>query len=120
MKNKTLIAAMLIMAACFMATNTFAQGKTDTTAGMQCCNNKMKDCCMMKDGKMVQMKGGKMMPMDKDMTMKNGAKCTTTGDCIMKDGKKMKMKNGDCMDMDGNVGTCPMNCDGKKHHHKKK
>ncbi len=68
----------------------------------------MKECCMMKDGKMMVMKGGKTMPMQKDMVMKNGTKCTTNGECIMKDGKKMMMKDGDCMEMSGKMCTDKM------------
>lgn len=97
--NITIVASMLFFVACIASTTSFAQTKE---------MSKMKDCCMMKDGKMMQMKGGKMMDMKKDMTMKNGTLCMTTGDCTMKDGTKMKMQNGDCMDMDGKMDKCEM------------
>ena len=79
-----------------------ANAQTSKKSGM------MKDCCMMKDGKMMVMKNGKTMPMEKDMVMKNGTKCTTNGECIMKDGKKMMMKDGDCMEMSGKMCTDKM------------
>jgi hypothetical protein len=113
-KNKitTVFASLLIMALSFTVSNTYAQSKCDST--------KMKDCYMMtKGGKMMCMKDGKTMSMDKDMTMKNGAKCMTNGECTMKDGKKMKMKAGDCMDMDGTMGTCATMCKEKKTEKKK-
>lgn len=91
----TIFTSLLMMMLSFPA---MAQTKSDST--------QMKDCCMMKDGKMCYVKNGKTMPMDKDMTMKNGAKCMANGECIMKDGKKMKMKNGECMDMDGKMNKC--------------
>ena len=93
-------ASMLVLVLCFTASNSFAQTKTKPAM--------MKDCCMMKDGKMMVMKNGKTMPMEKDMTMKNGTKCMTTGECTMKDGKKMMMKEGDCMEMSGKMGKCSM------------
>jgi hypothetical protein len=96
----TVFASMLMLVTCFTASNSFAQ--TKTTSAM------MKDCCMKKDGKMMVMKDGKTMPMEKDMTMKNGTKCMTTGKCTMKDGKKMMMKEGDCMEMSGKMGKCSM------------
>ena len=65
----------------------------------------MKDCCMMKNGKMMVMKDGNTMPMDKDMTMKNGTKCTTTGECVMKNGRTINMKEGECMDMNGKLSN---------------
>ncbi len=95
-----MFASMLMIVMCFSITNTFAQTIKDSTM--------MKDCCMMKDGKMMCMKDGKTMPMEKDMTMKNGTKCMTTGECIMKDGKKMQMKEGQCMDMNGKMDKCSM------------
>ncbi len=110
----TVFAAMLMLAIC-PASNSFAQSKTKHAM--------MKDCCMMKDGKMMVMKHGETMPMDKDMTMKNGTKCMTTGECMMKDGTKMMMKDGDCMEMSGKMCTdkmkemsaamysCPMHSD---------
>ena len=101
MKTKKIIStvfASLLMMVLSITVN--AQSKTDSL--------KMKDCCMMKDGKMCCVKDGKTMPMDKDMTMKNGAKCMVNGECIMKDGKKMKMKEGECMDMNGKMGKCDM------------
>jgi hypothetical protein len=104
MKTKKMItamfASMLMLAACFTTISSFAQTKTKPAM--------MKDCCLMKDGKMMCMKDGKMMPMEKDMTMKNGTKCTTNGECMMKDGKKMKMKEGECMDMNGKMDKCAM------------
>ncbi len=108
MKNKKTIVAMLMLAVCLTAGNSFAQTKTESKS---CCM--MKDCCVMKDGKMMMMKDGKMMPMDKDMTMKNGTKCMTNGECVMKNGKKMKMKEGQCMDMDGKMEKCDMGKDAK-------
>ncbi len=96
----TVFASMLMLVLCFTASNSFAQTKTKPAM--------MNDCCMMKDGKMMVMKDGKTMPMEKDMTMKNGTKCMTTGECTMKDGKKMMMKEGDCMEMSGKMGKCSM------------
>lgn len=96
----TVFASLLMLAICLTASNSFAQTKTKATM--------MKDCCMMKGGKMMVMKDGKTMPMEKDMTMKNGTKCMTTGECTMKDGKKMMMKEGDCMEMSGKMGKCSM------------
>ena len=93
-------ASMLILILCLTTSNSFAQTKTKSAM--------MKDCCMMKDGKMMVMKDGKTMPMEKDMTMKNGTKCMTTGECTMKNGKKMMMKEGDCMEMSGKMGKCSM------------
>ena len=93
-------ASMLILILCLTTSNSFAQTKTKSAM--------MKDCCMMKDGKMMVMKDGKTMPMEKDMTMKNGTKCMTTGECTMKDGKKMMMKEGDCMEMSGKMCTDKM------------
>ena len=95
-----IFASLLMLVACFTASSSYAQTKTDSAM--------MKDHCMMKDGKMMVMKDGKTMPMEKDMTMKNGTKCMTTGECIMKDGKKMMMKEGDCMEMSGKMGKCSM------------
>ncbi len=99
MKIKNIIplvfASMLMLVMSFTTSNSFAQSKTKSAM--------MKDCCMMMDGKMMVMKNGKTMPMEKDMTMKNGTKCMTTGECIMKDGKKMTMKEGDCMQMSGKM-----------------
>jgi hypothetical protein len=91
----TVFASMLMLVLCFTASNSFAQTKSKPAM--------MKDCCMMKDGKMMVMKNGKTMPMEKNMTMKNGTKCMTTGECTMKDGKKMMMKEGDCMEMSGKM-----------------
>jgi hypothetical protein len=96
----TVFASMLMLAICITASNSFAQTKTKQAM--------MKDCCMMKGGKMMVMKNGETMPMEKDMTMKNGTKCMTTGECTMKDGKKMMMKEGDCMEMSGKMGKCSM------------
>ena len=96
----TVFASMLMLVLCFTASNSFAQTKTKPAM--------MNDCCMMKDGKMMVMKDGKTMPMEKEMTMKNGTKCMTTGECTMKDGKKMMMKEGDCMEMSGKMGKCSM------------
>jgi hypothetical protein len=96
----TVFASMLVLVICFTASNSFAQTKTKSAM--------MKDCCLMKDGKMMVMKDGKTMPMEKDMTMKNGTKCMTTGKCTMKDGKMMRMKEGDCMEMSGKMGKCSM------------
>jgi hypothetical protein len=95
----TVFASILLLLIC-SASNSFAQTKTKQAM--------MKDCCMMKDGKMMVMKNGETMPMEKDMTMKNGTKCMTTGECTMKDGKKMMMKEGDCMEMSGKMGQCSM------------
>ena len=92
-----MVASLLMMALCFIATNSSAQSKE---------SKKMKDCCMMKDGKMMYCKDGKTMSMDKDMTMQNGTKCMTNGECVMKDGTKMKMKEGECMDMNGKIDKC--------------
>ncbi len=117
MKTKKIIAAMLMLAICFTAMNSFAQAKTDEPAKKSCCG--MKNCCMMKDGKMMQMKDGKMTPMEKDMTMKDGTKCMVNGKCVMKDGKKMKMKNGDCMDMNGKMDKCKIDKDSKGKSEKK-
>ena len=108
---------MLMLAMCIITGNSFAQTKSDTTAMKGCCM--MKDCCVMKDGKMMMMKDGKMMPMDKNMTMKNGTECTTSGECIMKNGKKMKMKEGQCMDMNGKMDKCTMGNESKCCNDKK-
>lgn len=102
----TLFASLLMVLVCLSTTNTFAQMKTN--------HSKMKDCCMMKDGKMMCMKAGKTMPMEKDMTMKNGTKCMTSGECIMKDGKKMQMKEGECIDMSGKMNQCSKMNNGMK------
>src|ERR1035437_9997208 len=101
-----MFASMLMLVLCFAASNASAQAKTKSATTKDCCMKK--DCCVMKDGKMMQMKDGKMMPMEKDMTMKNGTKCTTNGECVMKDGKKMMMKEGDCMDRKGKMDKCEM------------
>ena len=95
-KMVSLLAFFLLAA----SLNVSAQHKKSST--------KMMDCCMMKDGKMMMMKDGKTMPMGKDMVMKNGTTCMTTGECKMKDGKKMMMKEGDCMDMGGKMCTDKM------------
>ncbi|MEO6405901.1 MAG: DUF6799 domain-containing protein, partial [Ferruginibacter sp.] len=108
----TVFASMLMLALCLTTSNSFAQTKSKPAM--------MKDCCMMKDGKMMVMKDGKTMPMEKDMTMKNGTKCMTTGECTMKDGKKMRMKEGDCMEMSGKMGRCSMMKKGTKGHMMKK
>ena len=102
----TVFASMLMLTLCFTTGNSFAQTKTKSAM--------MKDCCMMKDGKMMVMKDGKTMPMEKDMTMKNGTKCMTTGECKMKNGKMMMMKEGDCMEMTGKMGKCSMMNKGMK------
>ena len=107
-----IFASLLMLVACFTASSSYAQTKNDSA--------KMKDCCMMKDGKMMVMKDGKTIPMEKDMTMKNGTKCTTTGECTMKDGKKMMMNEGDCMDMNGKMGKCSMMNKGMKSSTMKK
>jgi hypothetical protein len=101
-----LLASMFLLTVCFTASNAFAQTKYKHPHKI------LKDCCMMKDGKMMCMKAGKTMPMDKDLTMKNGTKCMTTGDCIMKDGKTMKMKEGECIDMSGKMDNCAMSSKG--------
>ena len=99
-------ASLLMLVMSLIANNSFAQTKTKAAT--------MKDCCMMKDGKMLVMKNGETMPMEKDMTMKNGTKCMTTGECTMKNGKKMMMKEGDCMEMSGKMGKCSMMNKGMK------
>ncbi len=117
--NKTIV-AMLMLVMGLTTTSSFAQNHSKKHKEKNCCT--MADCCVMKDGKMMMMKDGKMTPMDKDMTMKNGAKCTTNGECIMKDGKKMMMKDGQCMDMEGKMGECKMgsnaNCCAQKQEGK--
>ncbi len=90
---KAIATAMLTIALFFGANTASAQ---------------MKNCCMMKDGKMMIMKKGKTKPMTKDITMKNGTKCTTNGECIMKDGSTMMMNEGDCMEMSGMMCTDKM------------
>lgn len=90
-----MIGSLLIVILSAVTNNLAAQVTKDSTA--------MKLCCMNKDGKMMYQQDGKMTPMEKDMTMANGTKCTTGGECIMKDGTKMKMKDGDCIDMSGNM-----------------
>ena len=113
MKNKltTAFASLLMLVLCLTSGNTFAQTKTKSAS--------MKECCMMKDGKMMHMKDGKTMPMDKNMTMKNGTMCLTTGECVMKNGEKIKMKDGDCMDMKGTLDKCTMMTTHTKHTTKK-
>ena len=69
----------------------------------------MKDCVHMKDGKMMMMKDGKEMAMEKDMTMTDGSKVTTSGMHVMKDGKSMKLKDGDKVMMDGTMMSGGMN-----------
>ena len=108
----TCLATLFTMTLLLAAFNSNAQTKHKSST--------MKDCCMMKDGKMMVMKDGKTMPMEKDMTMKNGTKCMTTGECTMKDGKKMMMKEGDCMEMSGKMGSCSMMNKDMKSSTKKK
>jgi len=75
---------------------------------------------MMIDGKMMVINDDKTTPMEKEMTMQNGTKCTTSGVCTMKDGTKMQMKDGDCMDMSGKMDKCSvMNKDIKSSTEKK-
>ncbi len=95
-----LCASMLMMFFCLTADNAFAKTKSK--------HSKSSVCCVMKDGKMMCMKSGKMVPMDKDMMMKNGTKCTASGECIMKNGEKIQMKDGECMDMKGKMDKCDM------------
>jgi hypothetical protein len=73
-----------------------------------CCDKKadndmMKDHIMMIDGKVMMMKGGKSLPLDKELSLSNGAKVTPDGSVTMKDGKKMMMKEGEIMNMDGEM-----------------
>jgi hypothetical protein len=63
----------------------------------------MKDHIMMKAGKVMMIKEGKSMPLDKELTLGNGAKVTPDGAVTMKDGTKMMMKEGDMMSMDGEM-----------------
>jgi hypothetical protein len=72
-----------------------------------------KDHIMMKDGKVMMIMQGKSMPMDKELTLSNGAKVTVDGTVTMTDGKKMMMKEGDMMTMDGEM----MKPDAKEHSH---
>jgi Domain of unknown function (DUF6799) len=83
-----------------------------------CCDKKadnpmMKDHLMMQGGKVMMMKGGKSMPLDKELSLSNGAKVTVDGNVTMKDGTKMMMKEGDMMTMDGEM----MKHDMKEHPH---
>ena len=72
-----------------------------------------KDHIMLKDGKVMMIMAGKSMPLDKEITLGNGAKVTVDGNVTMKDGTKMMMKEGDMMTMDGEM----MKHDMKEHGH---
>ena len=63
----------------------------------------MKDHIMMKDGKVMMIKEGKSMPLDKELTLSNGAKVTVDGTVTTKAGNKMMLKEGEMMDMDGQM-----------------
>jgi hypothetical protein len=63
----------------------------------------MKDHIMMKAGKVMMIKEGKSTPLDKELTLGNGAKVTVDGAVTMQDGNKVMMKEGDMMSMDGEI-----------------
>jgi hypothetical protein len=73
----------------------------------------MKDHIMMQGGKVMMIKEGKSMPLDKELTLSNGANVTVDGTVRTKDGKTMMMKEGDMMSMDGEM----IKHDAKEHSH---
>lgn len=92
MKTPIEILAVVILTLSFISTGFSADDKV-----------MMKDHIMMKDGKVMMIKEGKSMPLDKELTLGNGAKVTADGNVTMKDGTKMMMQEGHMMSMDGEM-----------------
>jgi hypothetical protein len=92
MKTPIKILAVAILSLSFVSTGFTADDKA-----------MMKDHIMMKDGKVMMIKEGKSMPLDKELTLGNGAKVTADGAVTMKDGTKTMMKEGDMLSMDGEM-----------------
>lgn len=92
MKTPIKLLAIAILTLSFISTGFSADDK-----------EMMKDHIMMKDGKVMMIKEGKGMPLEKELTLGNGAKVTVDGTVTMKDGTKMTMKDGDMMSMDGEM-----------------
>jgi hypothetical protein len=62
------------------------------------------DGIMMKDGKMMMMQSGKEISrMDREMTLRNGAKVLMNGKVVMKDGKEVQLKEGQMVMLDGKL-----------------
>lgn len=102
MKTPIKILAVAILSLSFVSTGFTADDK-----------EMMKDHIMMKDGKVMMIMQGKSMPLDKELTLSNGAKVTVDGSVTMKDGTKTMMKEGDMMSMDGTM----MKHNAKEHGH---
>ncbi len=100
--EKTIIGiwtSLLIIVICCAASNSYAQADADTM---------MKNCCTMQNGKMMCIISGQLLPMDNDMIMNNGAKCSRNGLCILKNGETIQLKEGECMNMDGKLDKLQM------------
>jgi hypothetical protein len=95
---------LIIALACCV--NSAAIAQTETTPRSDSSMNKegmQKDCVMMKDGKMMVKVNGEKMPMERDVTLTNGAVVMTDGTVKKPDGTTTKLKEGDKLDMDGNM-----------------
>jgi len=62
------------------------------------------DGIMMKDGKLMMMHSGKEVSrMDRETTLRNGAKVLMNGAIVMKDGKKVQLQEGQMVMLDGKL-----------------
>lgn len=102
MKTPIKLLAVAILSLSFISTGFTADDK-----------EMMKDHIMMTAGKVMLIKEGKSMPLDKELSLSNGAKVMPDGNVTMKDGTKTMMKEGEMMTMDG----ATMQPDAKGHGH---
>jgi len=62
------------------------------------------DGIMMKDGKLMMVHSGKEVSrMDRETTLRNGAKVLMNGKIVMKDGKEVKLQEGQMVMLDGKL-----------------
>jgi hypothetical protein len=63
------------------------------------------DIIIMKDGRMMMRKGkrGIIRPMEKDITIFDGARVQTNGTIVMADGIRRTMMEGEALTMDGRI-----------------
>jgi hypothetical protein len=62
------------------------------------------DGIMMKDGKLMMVHSGKEVSrMDRETTLRNGAKVLMNGKLVMKDGKEVQLQEGQMVMLDGKL-----------------
>jgi hypothetical protein len=62
------------------------------------------DGIIMKDGKLMMMQSGKEISrMDRETTLRNGAKVLMSGKIVMKDGKIVQLQEGQMVMLDGKL-----------------